>query len=103
MPTRVWSDRDRPQPASVASVTRPLTSAIEWFGEIGLFAARVLRASLRPRFEWREFLRQLDDIGAQSAGLVALAGAAIGVVISLETRDSLVRFGAKAALPSLVI
>jgi len=78
-------------------------SGIEWFGAIAIFGARVLRAAVRRPFELREVVRQLDEIGSKSAGLVALAGAAIGVVISLETRDSLVRFGAKAALPSLVI
>jgi len=35
--------------------------------------------------------------------LVALAGAATGVVLSLQTRDSLVRFGAKAFLPAVIV
>jgi phospholipid/cholesterol/gamma-HCH transport system permease protein len=34
---------------------------------------------------------------------VALAGAATGVVLSLETRDSLVRFGAKSFLPAIIV
>src|SRR5258707_14273006 len=38
-----------------------------------------------------------------SLPLVALAGAATGVVLSLETRDSLVRFGAKSFLPALIV
>ena len=81
----------------------PFRAGVEWFGEIGLFCARVLAAIVRPPFELREFVRQLDELGSKSAGLVALAGAAIGVVISLETRDSLTRFGAKGALPALII
>ena len=47
--------------------------------------------------------RQCDAIGAKSLPLVALAGAAIGVVLSLETRDSLTRFGAKSFLPSVIV
>ncbi len=35
--------------------------------------------------------------------LVALAGSAIGVVLALQTRDSLARFGAKSLLPSVII
>jgi len=35
--------------------------------------------------------------------LVALAGAAIGAVLSMEARSSLTRFGAKALLPSAII
>src|SRR4029453_4273170 len=47
--------------------------------------------------------RQLDEIGSKSFVLVALAGAAIGVVLSLETRDSLIRFGADSLLPAVVV
>lgn len=35
--------------------------------------------------------------------MVALAGAATGVVLSLETRDSLTRFGGKALLPAVIV
>ena len=77
-------------------------SSLEWFGELGLFCARLIRAVLTPPYEWREFFRQCDFIGAKSLPLVALAGAATGIVLSLETRDSLVRFGAKSFLPAVI-
>jgi len=83
--------------------TNPLTQMLEWFGEFGSFLWGVLRASLSPPFEGREFVRQLDEIGARSLPLIALAGAAVGVVLALEARQSLVRFGAKALLPSAII
>ena len=35
--------------------------------------------------------------------LVTLAGAATGVVLSLETRDSLIRFGARASMPGVIV
>ncbi len=35
--------------------------------------------------------------------LVALAGAATGVVLSLQTHDSLTRFGAKSMLPTVIV
>jgi len=81
----------------------PLTSMLEWFGEFGGFVWDVLCAGIRPPFEFREFFRQLDEIGAKSLPLIALAGGAIGVVLSLEARQSLVRFGAKALLPSAIV
>jgi len=61
------------------------------------------RATLTPPYEGRELVRQLDEIGSKSVLLVALAGAAIGVVLSLETRDSLIQFGAKSMLPAIVV
>src|SRR5437764_10556408 len=77
----------------------PLISTLEWFGGIGEFAARIIKAAYRPPYEGRELLRQMDEVGAKSLPLVALAGAAIGVVLSLHTRDSMVQFGAKSLLP----
>src|SRR5579864_558276 len=80
-----------------------LRSAFEWFGELGMFCGQLLRAAVTPPYEWGEFIRQCDAIGARSLPLVALAGAATGVVLSLETRDSLVRFGAKTFLPAIIV
>ena len=80
-----------------------LRNTFEWFGELGLFVLRIVRAAITPPYEGRELLRQMDEIGAKSLPLVALAGAAIGVVLSLQTRDSLVRFGAKSFLPIVIV
>jgi phospholipid/cholesterol/gamma-HCH transport system permease protein len=84
-------------------VSNLLRSGVEWFGELGIFCRRLVKAALYPPYEWRELIRQCDSIGAKSLPLVALAGAATGVVLSLETRDSLVRFGAKSFLPALIV
>ena len=82
---------------------RVLIEFLEWFGDLGIFFWQVVRAAFTPPFEFRELFRQLDDIGSKSLPLVALAGAAIGVVLSLETRYSLTRFGAKSLLPAAVV
>ena len=79
------------------------TGFFEWFGSLGIFSWQVLRAALTPPFEWRELIRQLDEVGSKSFPLVALAGAAIGVVISLEARYSLGRFGAKSLFPATLV
>src|SRR6266849_3900419 len=78
-------------------------SVFEWFGEMGIFCARLLRAALVPPYEFGEVLRQCDEIGSKSLPLVALAGAATGVVVSLQTRDALARFGAKSFLPAVIV
>src|SRR5258706_3435704 len=76
---------------------------LEWFGGIGEFCVRLLKAALRPPYEFKELLRQMDEVGAKSLPLVALAGAAIGVVSSLHLRDSMAQFGAKSMLPEFII
>src|ERR1700724_3765220 len=85
--------------STITSVWCLISRFLEWFGDLGLFAWQVVSAAVRRPFEGRELLRQLDEIGSKSLPLVALAGAAIGAVLSLESRSSLVRFGAKAMLP----
>jgi len=70
---------------------------------LGAFLWTVLRAAITPPFQSAEFVRQLDEIGAKSLPLVALAGSSIGVVLALETRYSLVRFGAKTLLPTTIV
>jgi phospholipid/cholesterol/gamma-HCH transport system permease protein len=76
---------------------------LEWFGNLGIFFWQVLCAAVTPPFELREFFRQLDDVGSKSLPLVALAGAATGVVLSMEARFSLTRFGAKSLLPAAIV
>ena len=80
-----------------------LVGFFDWFGSLGIFFWKVLRAAVSPPYEWRELIRQLDEVGSQSLPLVALAGAAVGAVLSMEVRSSMVRFGATAMLPSAVI
>ncbi len=81
----------------------PIVSSLEWFGDLGIFIWRTLRATVTPPYEFKEFVRQLDEVGAKSLPLVALAGSAIGVVLALEARYSLVRFGAKSLLPTTIV
>ena len=78
-------------------------SFFEWFGDLGIFFGRMAKSAFGRPFEFREFVRQLDAIGSKSLPLVALAGAATGVVLSLQTRDSLTRFGAKSMLPEVIV
>ena len=102
------NDAQHPQdaaasPAEIDSTPDLIGGFFEWFGELGQFTWQVLRAALTPPFEGRELVRQLDDIGSKSVPLVALAGSAIGVVLSMEASSSLTRFGAKSLLPSAIV
>lgn len=90
-------------PSTTASASNVFSRPLEWVGELGLFAWQVLRAVVTRPFEGRELLRQIDEIGSKSLPLVALAGAAIGAVLAMETRDSLIRFGAKSLLPATLV
>jgi ABC-type transporter Mla maintaining outer membrane lipid asymmetry permease subunit MlaE len=90
--------------AGTFSRTRDLVGKFfEWFGDLSMFCGRLARSALTPPYEVREFVHQFDELGSKSLPLVALAGAATGVVLTLSTRDSLIRFGAKSFLPAIVV
>ncbi len=85
------------------SIKNPLIAFFEWFGDLGVFCGRLIWAAFTPPYEIREFVHQFDELGSKSMPLVALAGSATGVVLTLSTRDSLIRFGAKSFLPAVVV
>jgi phospholipid/cholesterol/gamma-HCH transport system permease protein len=85
------------------SLSNRFLSLFAWFGELGLFCARVVKGMFAGPFEGREILRQMDQIGALSFPLIALAGAATGTVLSMQLRDSLARFGARSMLPAVIV
>ena len=88
---------------AATSVGGLVNDTFEWFGNLGIFFWQMVRAAVTPPYEWRELLRQLDEVGSKSLPLVALAGAAVGAVLSMEARNSLTRFGAKSMLPSAIV
>lgn len=71
-------------------------------GGISQFAGRFFVQAFRPRFEFREFIRQSYFVGYKSAGLVAVTAFIIGLVITMQSRPTLVDFGAEAWLPQMV-
>lgn len=85
------------------NIKNPLVAFFEWFGDLGMFCGRLIWAAFTPPCEIQEFVHQFDELGSKSLPLVALAGAATGVVLTLSTRDSLIRFGAKSFLPAVII
>ncbi len=103
MSETVATDFKDTQKVSLRSSPTALVRFFEWFGELGSFCYQLIHAILSPPYEGGEFAHQLDELGSKSLPLVALAGAATGVVLSLETHDSLVRFGAKSLLPAALV
>ena len=69
-------------------------------GHAVTFAGRALRDIFRPPFELQETARQVYELGWRSLPLIAAAGYAVGIVMSMHTRASLERFGAEALVPA---
>lgn len=71
-------------------------------GDIARFAARFFKEAFKPRYEFAEFLRQCFFIGYKSLPLVAITAFIMGLVITIQSRPTLVEFGAEAWLPKMV-
>ena len=97
------SAQSNPWSALASATETSVIGFFAWFGELAIFCWRLARAAVVPPWEGRELIRQMDAIGSKSLPLVALAGAATGVVLSLQTRDTLTQFGAKSMLPAVII
>ncbi len=70
--------------------------------EIARFTARFFKDGFRPRYEWRELLRQSYFVGYKSIGLVGITAFIMGLVITIQSRPTLVEFGAEAWLPKMI-
>jgi len=71
-------------------------------GSITRFGGRFFKEVFKPPIEVREFFRQCFILGYQSLPLVAVTGFIMGLVLTLQTRPTLMEFGAEAWMPSMV-
>ncbi|WP_340074739.1 ABC transporter permease [Leptobacterium sp. I13] len=71
-------------------------------GALSFFAGRFMREAVKPPYEFAELLRQSYQIGNRSLTLVGLTGFIIGLVLTLQTRPTLIEFGAVSWMPNMV-
>lgn len=71
-------------------------------GKVTLFATRFFKEVLKPPYEMKEFIKQCYNIGYKSLPLVTITGFIMGLVLTLQSRPTLAKFGAESWLPSMV-
>ena len=85
------------------SIVKSYFKAIfEDIGEATLFTVRFFKEVAMPPFEFKEFLWQCYVIGYKSLPLVSITGLIMGLVLTIQSRPTLVQFGASSWLPSMV-
>ena len=84
--------------ATTASSDGFFDRAGAFFQFVGQFFARFWR---RP-FEFKELINQMDEVGSKSLMLTGVVGFAIGIVLAMQSRGTLARFGAESFLPSML-
>lgn len=78
------------------------TRFIEETGDMARFTGRFFRELLKPRQEIEEFFRQCYLVGYKSLSLVGITGFIMGLVMTIQSRPTLVEFGAASMLPLMV-
>ena len=71
-------------------------------GELASFVVEFFKRFWRRPYEVRELINQMDEAGKKSFILTAVTGISIGVVLAMQSRGTLVRFGAEAVLPNML-
>lgn len=70
--------------------------------DAALFISRMFKETFTRHFEFREFLRQSYQIGYKTLPLISITGFIIGMVLTIQSRPTLVNFGAESLLPGMV-
>lgn len=71
-------------------------------GELTFFAKRFFSEAVSPPFEFKELLRQCYNMGNKTLLLVSVTGFILGLVFTLQSRPTLLEFGAVSWMPSMV-
>ncbi len=71
-------------------------------GDVSFFTGRFFKEVMSPPIEFQEFLKQCYMVGYRSLPLVAITSFIMGMVLTLQTRPTLVDFGAVSLMPSMV-
>ena len=79
-----------------------ITSFLVEVGELTHFSGRYFREVVTRPFEFRELIRQCYNMGNRSLLLVGVTGFILGLVLTLQSRPTLMEFGAESWMPSMV-
>jgi len=77
----------------------------KFFLEVALittFTFRFFKEVIKPPYEFNEVMKQSFLIGYKSLPLVAITGFIIGLVLTIQSRPTLAKFGSESLLPAMV-
>ena len=78
------------------------TSSIGKLGAMAILSGQAFLAMLRPRFEVRAWVREMEQIGVRSLGVAGITTIFTGMVLALQTAYSLPSLGVKYYIGTVV-
>ncbi|MGB5699290.1 MlaE family ABC transporter permease [Muriicola sp.] len=88
--------------AQVYYLPKKLRQFLIEIGELSFFAGRFFKEAVKRPFEFKELLRQCYQMGNRSLALVLVTGFIIGLVLDLQSRPTMIQFGAVSMMPNMV-
>jgi phospholipid/cholesterol/gamma-HCH transport system permease protein len=86
----------------IISLPHSLQNFFVEVAELTRFAGNFFKSVFKSPFEFAEILKQSYIIGYKSLGLVSVTGFIMGLVLTIQSRPTLARFGAESWLPGMV-
>ena len=83
----------------------PTTSCMRFVAQVGRgasFARDCFLGMFRPPYDTAELLTQMDELGAKSLPVVGATGLVTGLILAIQSRPVLARFGAESYVPAMV-
>jgi phospholipid/cholesterol/gamma-HCH transport system permease protein len=69
--------------------------------ELARFSVNVFKEGIRPPYEFKEVLNQCYEIGIKSFVLVGVTAFILGLVLVMQSRPTMIEFGAGSYLPAM--
>lgn len=80
----------------------PVSRSLATAGRLAILTAQGLQAVLRPPYEGRAWIREMEQIGVRSLGVAAITAIFTGMVLALQTAYSLPSLGVKYYIGTVV-
>ena len=77
-------------------------NALEGVGAVAVLAGRSVKTLFRTRFEGREFVYQLEQLGVRSMAIASATAVFVGIVMTIQFGVFMEKYGAKEALGRVI-
>lgn len=71
-------------------------------GNYVFFIGRFFKTAFTPPYEFRQIVRHVDDLGAMSLPLIGIINFILGLILAMQSRPTMEKFGAAAFIPAMV-
>ncbi len=89
-------------PRTIDFFFRKISKALNGLYSLTSFSLKFFRYVFKPPFEWAEVRKHLDELGSKSLPLVTVVGILMGLILAMQSRPVLERFGAGSFLPAML-